>query len=184
MRIDRDQKITVALLAGMVVLYVGAVWLPLRMKQDVLDSRLQSARAATNPVNADADDLKTLTSTVDQLRRAAGADRRVVPAAPELAELLKELGAALEALSVAEQEIQTQPVTVGATYGTIPVTLRFNADFPAVCKFLARVESMGRVVRVTRVGVEAERSTAKGPQPPQVQTELVAFFAPKEGRKS
>lgn len=168
----------------MIVLYMGAVWLPLRMKTDVLESRLQAARAASNPPNADADDLKGLTATVDSLRLNAGADRRVVPAAPELAELLKQLGGALEELSVTEQEIQTQPVAIGARYGTIPVTLRFHADFPSVCKFLARIESLGRVIQVTRVGIEAERSTAKGQQAPQVQIELVAFFAPKEGHKS
>lgn len=169
----------------MIALYLGAVWLPLRMKQDVLESRLHAARAASNPPNSNADDLKTLSATVEQLRRSSDSDRRIVPAAPELADLLKQLGGALEELSVTEQEIQTQPVAVGATYGTIPVTLRFHADFPSVSKFLARVESMGRVIRVTRVGIETERSTAKGADaPPQVQIELVAFFAPKEGHKS
>lgn len=183
MRIDRQQKVTIALLAGMVSLYVGAVWLPQRMTEGVLESRLKTARAAANPSDATADDLKALMASVDQLRQSVRRDRRVVPSQPQLAELIKQLSGALEEQSVTEQEIQTQPVIQGATYGAIPVTLRFRAEFPAVCRFIAKVESMDRVVQITRVGVEAPRSTSKERRAPEVHIELVAFFAPVDGSK-
>jgi Tfp pilus assembly protein PilO len=178
MRIERDQAVTLLIVLLFVAAAVVGGWLPRRLQEQRLRDQIDTLKSQLGQESSNTPELGKLSRNVGDLRKAVHESSRFVPRDPDLADLLRSLSATLADLKVTDQEIQTQPIVAGAEYSVIPITLRFRGPFPAAYGFLRRVETMRRMVRVTRFDVAG--SAEHPDDPPSVRVELCGFYAPGE----
>lgn len=179
MRIDRRQMINVGVLAGVTALYVGGVWWPQRSDQTALRARVAAAQAKLGSGAANAMTVTVLDREVQRLQRDLDSNKRTIPAAPELASLFEHITRELARRGATQQEIQQpSPIQVGARYSLVPLSVRFQGSFKCAFDVVRSLESMDRLVRVTRVLVDGE-SRHPG-EPVRVTIELCAFYATRE----
>ena len=86
---------------------------------------------------------------------------------------------ALDRQHVVGQELQTGNIIQGEEYGVIPITLRFKGSFPAVYGFLQGIESMRRMIRITKLDFDGDAQRVE--EPLAVRIELYTFFSKPQG---
>lgn len=182
MRVERDQRVALLILLAMVGLFLALHWAPRRLKEARLNGRIAQARAQLAADAGGTAQLVSLSREVAELETQAASLRREVPRESQLASLLRHLTGELERLEVTDQEMQTQPLATGSNYSVIPVTLKFRGTFAAALTLVRNIESMPRLVRLTRVELRGE--PGKPREPLRVSVELCAFFTqPAEGKR-
>ena len=177
MRLERDQRRTLAILGVVAGLFVGVLWMPHKFQERRLRSQIEDAQVQLG-FQGPAVGLGNLAREVARLKTEASASNKYVPPETELAQLLKEVSSHLAKEQVTDHETQTQAISVGADYSMMPVNMRFQGSFPATFGFLRNLEEMDRLVRVTRIKLHGEAS--KPMDPLEVSVELCTFFAPSE----
>lgn len=175
MRIERDQWRTILIVAGMVTAFVLAVWLPDRMAQRTVQARIDAAQRQLGFDRLGALGLKQLADEVAELERLSTDSRRRVPGSGEVADLLRQLSADLSTARVSQQQILTQNVSHGRDYSVMPLVVEFQSSFPAAFSFLRGVESMPRLVRVSKL--EIDGSPDRPDEPLSVRLDLVSVFS-------
>lgn len=179
MSIERDQWRTLMVLGVIAGVFTLAFWLPNHLHEGRLYAKLAQADASLSGEGHRPEKLAGLVRQVADLQAVTHQSQKYVPQSDELAELLRQLSMELQAQRVVGQEIQTSAIIHGDTYSVIPVTLRFEGSFPAVYGFLQRVESMRRMIRITRLEVDGD--VQRVDQPLSVRVELYTFFARPSG---
>jgi Tfp pilus assembly protein PilO len=176
MRIERDQGLTLLALLGIVGVFAAFRAGPGWVQRTRLQMRINQASAQLTDDPASIRRLGALAHEVGELQRVADEPLREIPREAELAGLLRRLSAELENGRVNEQELHTDPVVAGRGYSVIPVAVTFSSGFPAAFEFLDKVESMPRLVRVTKLNFSGD--TTKGNDSLKVRVEVCAFFTP------
>ena len=178
MRIERDQARTLVLVAALLVGFVGALWLPHRVKENRLQDRITAAKALIASDGIYAQTLSVLSKQVAELTEVAhGSDKYISPAG-EQAQLLRQFSSELQNKLTTDQEIQTQPMIEGSDFNVMPVMLSFHGSCPAVFDLVKTVETGRRLVRVT--GLHLQTPPGKGSDSLQAQVELSTFFTTSE----
>ena len=177
MRIESDQIKTLSVLAVLAVAFVIGMWMPLRAHRKKVDARLDAATSNLDERRHNTRGLAELALNVDRLEATVNAAQRYVPARNEWADLHRQFSDQLELHHVVHPEIEQGQTRLGEDYNLIPVTLRFDGRFPDFHGFLKRIETMPRLIRVTRLKLDADVSDADA-QPLSVLLELSTFFAP------
>jgi Tfp pilus assembly protein PilO len=176
MRVERDQLRILLAVVAVATLFVAGLWLPQRYRQHRLEAAIAAAEQEQQAHATCALNLQTLARREARLRHDTAASERYVPPEGELADLLRQISSELQREKVTDQEIQTQPLAIGANYCVMPITLRFRCSFPAAYGFLRSVESLHRLVRVTRVELAGEADQPG--RPLQARLELCGLFLP------
>jgi Tfp pilus assembly protein PilO len=177
MRIERDQLILMASMAGMAAVFCVAAYMPMRDQQKQSLAQIQACKAQLAIDLAGAGDLARLESEVQALREANSGAQRGVPTQSELKSLLLALSSELDSRQVTDKETQMRAIMHGADYNVQPVSLRFKASFPAVYGFLRRIESMPRLIRIDRLELN---TTPDGGGKLNARIELSTFFTDGE----
>lgn len=170
MRIERGELVVLLVLAGLVMAFTLALWLPdqrdvggrrrLIAQRETTLARLRAAEqidAVTAPAHA---------ADVPALERA-------LPAKSDLGPLLEELSEDLAASSLLVRQLQARAVVKGRDFDRIPMSLQFTGPYLACLEFLRRVEGYGRIVRVDRIDIAGTSTEAE--QPLLVDIELSTF---------
>lgn len=178
MPVERDQIRTLLLAGGAAALFVAMMWLPHSMKAKQLEERIRQTKAQLEVDRAAGAHLSVLATNVSDLQSKLDGTLKHIPSEGELAVLLRQIGSELEAQRVVDQETRTQPVVVGSNYSIMPITLQFRGSLASVFGFIRGIESMPRLVRVTRFEVRGD-PTAEG-RLLMARIELCAFFSPGE----
>ncbi len=181
MFINRDQGLTLAIVAGLISVAVFGMWLPKRMKEAGLHDRAKAAKSELVDVKKVVAQREPLVEEVLRLETEVSSVRRYVPESRELASLLRELSLRLEKHQVLDQSIQTAPVQSGVEYEVIPVVVRFRGKPMAVYSAIREIESMRRLNRVTRLRItEGTDRDDRGKHESMlsVQMDLSTFSAP------
>ena len=179
MRIERDQIRTLALMAALLGGFLGALWLPHRLKENRLQARIEAAKTQIAADGVYAAALSGLSRDTARLREAArGSDKYISPAG-EQASLLRQFSGELQNRQAVDQEIQTQPIIEGSDYNVMPVTLNFRGTCPAVFELVKTIETGRRLVRVS--SLRLHNTPGKAADLLQAQVELSTFFTTSEG---
>ena len=157
MRIEKDQVITLGVIAAMGVAFTLAAWMPARGESRGYAERIEAARATLGP-SMQGDVLAERDRAVRELQARLGEHDRFVPEAPELASVLRSLTRAVRDRGVHEHELETLETARFARYSVIPARLAFRADFKQTFDVLTDIETMARLIRVDRLELRAERS--------------------------
>lgn len=179
MRIERDQVTTMVILLAITIGFALGVWWPLRNWQQGLQVELDTVRQQINSDRGRTVGLTAMGQEVVQLQAAVARHTRVVPRTGELASLIRDISAELKIHQIADPEINTLAAVHGDDYSFVPLTLRFRGSFLPVFRFLRNLESMDRLLRVSRLELSGD------PQRPEdglmVRLELAAFYRPTGG---
>lgn len=178
MRIEKDQKRTMGILAGMGVIFAAFFAVPQYLHERALVKTIAGVTETAGLETVDLRRLPPLLKEVNALSEELEAQTRFVPEEAHLADLLLTLSSELSAREARDAETQTLPVVVGARYSVIPVTLHFKGSFASAYHFLNTIESSRRLTWVTRL--ELTRSTEDSPQDVSVKMELCSFYSPTE----
>ncbi len=184
MRIERDQARTLIVLAGLTVIFVAGFWLPHLAKMRRLATQIRHAKAQLNADQNNTTAIVALAQDVVELRRIVASSHRLVPREADLASLLKQLSTDLAQTvgtgtgrGALKQETQTRPVERYANYSRIPLSIRFEGDFPSTFAFLQRVEATPRLVRIDELEITSD--PRERDRQPEVRLQLSAFFTPQ-----
>ena len=156
MRIEKDQIITLSVIAAMGAAFTLAAWLPARAESRGYTERIEAARATLGP-RMQADVLAASDRAVRELQTRLGEQERFVPEAPELASVLRSLTRAVRDRGVQEHELETLETARYDRYSVIPARLAFHAEFEQTFDVLTDIESMPRLIRVDRLALRADR---------------------------
>lgn len=178
MRLERDQKITLGVVAGVAVAAAAALWFPQRFIEQAVRARISSAQAAISTEPVKHDKLSDLSRQAAELREQLAANRGRIGSEPDLAGLLRQISTGVQQCKLSEPEVQTQPILAGADFNVIPVTLRCRGSFASAYAFLTYAESMPRFVRVTSMTVDT--NPHKPADPLEIQVQLCGFFTEKK----
>lgn len=178
MRLERDQKITLAIVGGVVLAAGASLWFPQRYVEQAVRARISTAQAAISVEPVKHDKLSDLSKQAEELREQLAANRGRIGDEPDLAGLLRQISAGVQQCGLADPEVQTQPILAGSDFNVIPVTLRCRGTFTSAYAFIKHVESMPRFVRVTSMTVDT--NPHKPAEPLEIQLQLCGFFTPRK----
>jgi len=181
MSIERDQIRVMMVLGVTMAVFILAFWLPNHLHENRLHAELDVANKSLHQVNHNPQALAGMMRQVTDLRMLTHQSQKYVPQTDELADLLRKLSMELRDQQVIGQEVQTGSIVHGDKYSVIPITLRFQGSFPAVFGFLQRIESMRRMIRITRLEIDGDAQRVN--QPLSVRVELYTFFMKPQGGK-
>lgn len=175
MSIERDQMRTMMILGVMTGVFTLGFWLPNHLHEKRLNRQLQVAEKNLSEVHHDPEKLAVMVRQVADLKAMSQQSQKYVPQTDELADLLRQLSIELERQHVSGQEVHTGGIIHGQQYSVIPVTLRFKGSFPAVFGFLSSIESMQRMIRVTKLDFDGDAQQVN--ELLSVRIELYTFFS-------
>lgn len=199
MRIEKDQLRALLVLSALTLLFVCGLWLPYHFRMRQLQQRIDAAQKQFAADQQATKNLVSLAADVMELKEILSGAQKYVPEQNELADLLKQLSADMQAAAgrsdtaggrIYDQEIQTGAITNYANYSILPVTLRFKGSYQALDSFLRRIEAMNRLVRIDKLEVQGKPRSSTDPKATQpaasviqspvlsVFIELSAFFSP------
>ena len=179
MLIEKDQTRAMIILGVMTGVFALGFWLPNRLLENRLQAELTEVQETLAVDRHDPEKLAVMVRQVSDLKALTQQSQKYVPQSDELADLLRQLSIELERQSVSGQEIQTGKIIHGQEYSVVPITLRFKGSFPAVFGFLQRIESMQRMIRVTKLDFDGDSERVN--EPLRVRIELYTFFTEVDG---
>ncbi len=175
MKLSLDQLHLLAVLGGLLTLFVVGLWLPHRMMSLEFEGRIQAAQEQLETRRTQASgQLTLLDREVDRLESELVNGERYLAKPNEWPAVHKQITEVLADQQVTAAEINTRPSEEGESFSILPVTLRFEADFPAVFRVIKQIESNPRLLRLTRVDVEGD---LESPERQKTRLEVAMFYA-------
>lgn len=171
MSIERNQWIVASVIAGLVLVFIFAVWVPESRKLARYQERIEAAELALGPNFNQPAVLATRMQEVEELQARMDSSDRYIAADPDLAELVRSLTEAAKANQVRDQEFSIKTNRDYKQYSEIPVELETRGSFDAVYGLIEAIEMMPRVVRIDGLSL---RTVGRGSQ--RVQPEMEATF--------
>ena len=156
MRIEKDQVITLGVMAALGVAFGLFAWMPARAESRSYTQRIEAARAHLGP-QTQGDALAERDRSVRDLQAEINEQDRYVPAGPELASVLRSLTRAVRDRGIQEHELETLETAEFARYSVIPARLAFQSDFGQAFNVLTDIEAMPRLIRVDQLELRAQR---------------------------
>ncbi len=175
MRIERDRRRVLMVVAAVGLVCGLGVYLPARHTRAGLEARAEQARQEIG-YDASKTSLRELHDQVAELRLGSHETQRYVPRTDELAEVLRGLTESLQAFGATVHEVVVGDIRHHRDYSTIPMKLRFDGSFPGAYGVLKQIEAMNRLIRVERLSLDTSVSDASSPV--RVDLELTTFYTP------
>lgn len=176
MRIESDQLRTFGLLLVLTSAWAVAMWWPDQQRQASAQRRIIEAKHRIESNRGASAQLASLSKELVQLQQVVDSSPKQMPQEDQLANLLKQLSTEMNAHHLAEQDVLTQPIQHGKEYSMVPLTLNFKGTFLEIFSFVKKVESLPRMIRITRL--EIHHRPQKAGESLAVSLDLCAFFAP------
>lgn len=176
MPIERTQARLWLVILGLTVLFAAGSFWPQYRQQQQLQARIGVAQARLQADRAGVGDMPALVKEIGGIERELQANPRQVPADNDVAELLRQLCNLMNDHHLTDQQVVTQPIQHGKDYSLMPLRLEFKGRFSEVYRFLQKIESLPRMVRVSRVALGRDATEAQAPVTGSL--DLSAVFAP------
>lgn len=173
MRIEKDIKWTALAIVLCGGAFAGLSWWPRSQERVTLAAEVESNKKQLGVDRKGVQGLDELREQVIDLRRTAQNTNRVVPDSNDLADVLRRLNSELLAQGMSNQEVQTQAIVNGSDFNVIPMSLRFEGEYPGAFEFVKNIEHMSRLTRINRLEISGEPT--KPDVPVVVRLELSTF---------
>jgi Tfp pilus assembly protein PilO len=176
MRIESDQLRTFGLLLTLTAAWALGLWWPDQQRQASARRRIAEANHRIEAYRDSSAQLAPLSKELLQLRQVVDSSSKQMPQEDQLANLLKQLSTGMNAHQLTDQDVLTQPIQHGKQYSLVPLTLNFKGTFLQIFGFVKQVESLPRMIRITRL--ELHNRPQKAGDLLTVSLDLCAFFVP------
>ena len=180
MRIEKDQIISGIVLIVMAAVFVFGAWMPMRGKKSALLGRIEQLNQQLGPQRAEVANLVGLVEQEQRLTFELEQATRYVPQDVQLAALLSDLNAQIEALGVQDAKIEQEDLIVGIDYQIIPLSLHLRGRFLPIFDLVRQIESMDRLVRINSLEIALERAPWTPESLLRVDVQLDTFAAAPE----
>lgn len=121
-----------------------------------LTGKVAAAEAAVERAADQPNRLVRETEALEQLRAFVDDATRPIPSAGDVAGLIRDLVTHLDALGVQDREISAGAAAPSADIRSLPMTLSLKGDFGQIAGALERIESIDRLLRLSRLSVERD----------------------------
>lgn len=176
MQIDKEQIRYLAVVLVIALGFALGIWWPAQMKRSRLHTRIAKERQQIQQAVAVHRDMKRWYRKIVGLRRQLRHFPSHAPDPGQLAQVLRQLSAALTDASVDDQDVTTRSANSVGKLMCIPIDVRFRGSFPAAYQVLRHVETMHAFVRVDDLQIHRPNRDAGGGDL-RVQLRLNTFFA-------
>lgn len=176
---DRRSWQTTLVLALAASSLVVGLWYPMNRRHQQVQQQLTQAQSELAQQTLKTGSPLQLQQQIRTIKNELGRRGSQVPTQNDVPALLRTLSQLAESQQLGEAQIINRPVLAGDQYQAVPMAIQFKGPFPQAFGMLKDVESMERLLRVTRLDVSRDTSVATGgPANVNVSLELAAFFAP------
>jgi len=157
----KDSWIVLAAALGMVVVAAMAVYLPQQRKVEAYRTTAVSHQAT---LAAEAQKVAVVPEMIRQVQalkaRYGDFDRRL-PKRQELHEFLKQVNATVARPGLANLSIEPSSPTTEEYFNTLPIGMKFRADYLNLAEFLGQLEGMERLSRVQRLILQHDEKSGE-----------------------
>ncbi len=153
-RLDKSLWIVFVVLAAVVALYAGLVYLPQHQALARLSEELDTKR---NYVEQTGDVILAIQTVQDELERTNAYNRHWqehTPGERELANLFGKLSELARAAGTTTTRFDPEPIVVQAHVRRIPVTMGCRGTFEQVHRFLRELEALPQAIWIERLRIE------------------------------
>jgi len=156
MKLRYEQPITVALIFGVVGLYVFMVHLPQKRQLKRLEQEYRGQEEKFLRAKAEYSHLAELNKSVTLLRDVVGHLYRRMPAKGEFGSSLETIIAGLNTSKLITEEISPQSPKSAEKFSELPININFKGSFENICVFLAGLENLDRLIRIENLRLEGD----------------------------
>lgn len=175
----RDPWQTTLVLALAASALVVGVWYPTDRRQRQAEEQLMAAQRELSQQTIQTGSPMQLQQQIRQAKQQLGHRGSQVPRQDDVPALLRTLSQLAENHGIGQAQITNRAVLAGDQYQAAPMVIQFKAPFPQAFAMLKEIESMPRLLRVTKLDIARESSGAQASDVQvNVNLELAAFFAP------
>lgn len=161
MKLVSEQTVTVALILGIVCLFVVVVHLPQAREMDRVQKDIAAKRQELSEAHDQCSSLVTVYERVQMLRQSTPYFDKRLPDRSELSGFLKKLVGKLNSAKLVSHEIRPESPVSTARYVELPITLSFEGSFENIYAFLRSVEDIARLTQVEELHLKSR----VGPDP-------------------
>lgn len=122
-----------------------------RTERDVARARIAVQAAKDRPA-----ELERRRAELEAMREFAEAYTKPIPGQGDIAGLVRGLAIYLDERGVPEREIGTGSAAPDAGALAMPMSLAMRADFSTICSTITHIESLPRLVRLSRLKIERD----------------------------
>lgn len=179
MQIEKDIRFTALAVVLCAVAYAGLSWWPRSTERTTLAANIEANKKQLGVDRKGVQGIDELREQVKELRSAARNANKIVPVTSDLADVLRRLNSELLAQGMSHQEVQTQAIVNGSDFNVIPLSMRFQGDYPGIFEFVKNIENMPRLTRINRLEISGVPTNPN--EPVLVRLELTTFSTSSEG---
>jgi Tfp pilus assembly protein PilO len=154
-----EQTLTVALVLGVVGLFVFTVHLPQKRHLKQLAREYRQQEADLLKAKEEYAQLAELNKKVTLLRNVVHRLYKRMPAKGEFGSSLEKIVAGLNASKLVTEEISPQSPVSEEKFSELPININFKGSFENICTFLAGLENLDRLVRIENLRLEGDTSS-------------------------
>ncbi len=173
MQIEKDMKFTALAIVLCGAAYAGLSHWPRSQERTTLAAEVEANKKQLGVDRKGVQGLGEMREQVIELRKTAVNTNRIVPDSSDLADVLRRLNSEMLAQGMSNQEVQTQAIVSGADFNVIPMSLRFEGEYPGIFEFVKNIETMSRLTRINRLEISGEPT--KPDVPVIARLELTTF---------
>lgn len=177
MSVDRHQMRWGIAIAVVIGVFVFGMWVPGRYRVKSARADIQQAEEQLGIARGSAAALAELAREVDQLRREAEMQNKVVPDRSSLASLLRQLSMQIDSAGLTGEGVSTGKATITAESISMPIELSLVGRSVQVFELVRRIERLPSMLHVEELVLENDPD-----EPGRVEASLTirAFFSPEE----
>ncbi len=156
MKLQSEQTLTVALILGVVGLYVFTVHLPQKRHLKRLEQDYRQQQEKLVKAKEEYSHLGELNKKVTLLRNVVNRLYKRMPAKGEFGSSLEKIVAGLNASKLVTEEISPQSPKSEEKFSEMPININFKGNFENICTFLAGLENLDRLIRIENLRLEGD----------------------------
>lgn len=149
-------------LAGVIVLAAAAFYVlwyrPATQHMHQLRTEIETNNHSLEVSRSKADELPTVAKTVEDLRQKLARFDRLIPNHQDLPQFLDSLESLKQRAGITKCALKPDNPQSFASYSEQSIHVDFEGDFSQVSEFLANVESMDRMARISHLSLKATDS--------------------------
>ena len=160
MKLLTEQIISVGAAVGVVCLFIVAVYLPQQTRLHELHQSIQTRQDCLSQAKQKTSGLVALEHRIQSLRTDVDNFDRRLTKRSELGALLEKIVANLNDAELVSQEIRPQSPATMPRYSELPVSMTFTGSFQNTCAFLAGLEEINNLIRITDLSLDTNSAKA------------------------
>lgn len=164
--------------AGLAALIGAGVWFagsPATNRASILRERIDRTRNELRVSQDSVRDIRTMADTLEQARVFAASSTKPLTHTDETSTLVYEISSFVRTLGIVQHELRQERSRVEEGVRVTPVVLTMESSYPDVLAVIERINTLDRLLRVSRLSIDLPRGSMPGATSLQVEIVIEAM---------